>query len=155
MSFSAASPHPYHHGATRPTGVVGAQRIALVQRRDERGPLAVLGQDEAPLPFVPKRVFITYEANERSRGAHAHRICEQILICVSGSVRVRVRDGVSEEVVELSSPAEGLYVGQMVWAEEFEHSLNAVILVLASHAYDEGDYVRDPAVWRAELRAMK
>lgn len=140
-----------HKGSTRPTAVSGVSIITLVQRCDARGPLAILGQDEAPLPFVPSRIFFTYKANEHARGAHAHRVCEQILICTSGRLEVLVSDGKSEEVISLTGPEQGLHIGPMVWAEQFDHLPDTVLLVLASHPYDENDYIRRSEQWRREL----
>lgn len=141
------------HGSTQSTSVRGVKRIQLVSRRDHRGPLAVLGQDEAPMPFIPQRFFFTYEANEHSRGAHAHRVCEQLLICTYGSLKVRVSDGVTEAVLDLSGPQNAIYIGPMVWAEQFGHTPGAVLMVMASHPYDEADYIRNHADWLAELNA--
>ena len=141
-----------HDGATVPSVVRGVARIALLQRCDHRGPLAVLGQDDAPLPFAPARVFITYDGNDASRGAHAHIACEQVLICVSGKVSVLVRDGENVETIELSSPKDAVHIGPMVWAEEFDHSPGAVLVVLASHPYDEADYIRNMDAWLAAVK---
>jgi dTDP-4-dehydrorhamnose 3,5-epimerase-like enzyme len=77
------------------------------------------------------------------RGAHAHRECEQFLICVHGSVRVAVDDGENRAEVTLSDPTEGIYVPPLVWASQFRYSPDAVLLVLASHPYDAADYIRD------------
>lgn len=139
-----------HDGATTPTKVKGVSRIKLLHRCDHRGPLAVLGQDGAPLPFVPQRIFLTYDPNENSRGAHAHRRCQQVLLCTSGSIKVKVHDGIHEEVITLDSPREALWLGPMIWAEEFNHSQGAVLLVLASDPYDESDYIRDFNNWMQE-----
>jgi UDP-2-acetamido-3-amino-2,3-dideoxy-glucuronate N-acetyltransferase len=138
-------------GETKPAAVNGVKLIKLVQRGDERGDLAVLGQGDAPLPFVPARLFLTYRSNELSRGSHAHRECEQLLICVTGRVRVLVDDGIHQEVIALTNPSEAVYIGPMVWAEESDHSPDAVILVLASHPYEEADYIRDHAAWQQAL----
>jgi UDP-2-acetamido-3-amino-2,3-dideoxy-glucuronate N-acetyltransferase len=143
------------HGETLSSQVTGVKLIKLVQRGDHRGDLAVLGQGDAPLPFVPVRLFLTYRSNELSRGAHAHRACEQLLICVTGKVRVLVDDGVHRQVVALANPSEAVYIPPMVWAEEFEHSPDAVILVLASHPYDEADYIRDRAQWEQLITNQK
>jgi dTDP-4-dehydrorhamnose 3,5-epimerase-like enzyme len=140
-----------HHGDTQPTTILGVNLITLVQHRDARGPLAVLGQDEARLPFIPARIFFTYQANAQSRGAHAHRVCEQILICTAGQLKVLVRDARGVEVILLNGPEQALHLGPMVWAEQYDHQPDTVLLVLASHAYDENDYIRDVAQWRREL----
>ncbi|MGC4065913.1 MAG: WxcM-like domain-containing protein [Polyangiaceae bacterium] len=45
------------------------------------------------LPFVPKRYFVVLDVPSKEvRGEHAHRICEQLLICLRGSVSVVVDD---------------------------------------------------------------
>lgn len=146
-------PHPNlnHDGVTTPTRVKGVCHLKLLHRCDQRGPLAVLGQDGAPLPFVPKRLFLTYEANRESRGGHAHRRCQQILLCASGSVRIRVKDGINEEVFTLDSPREALWLGPMIWAEQFDHSEGTVLLVLASDPYDDADYIRKLRDWMREV----
>lgn len=138
-------------GSTLPTKVAGVNLITLVHRNDARGPLAILGQDSAPLPFNPVRIFFTYQANQHARGAHAHRACEQILICTAGRLRVLVNDGKFEEIFDLTGPERALHIGPMVWAEQFDHEPGSVLLVLASHPYDEKDYIREPSLWRQEL----
>ena len=141
----------HHRGSTLPTKVAGVNLITLVHRSDDRGPLAILGQDSAPLPFNPVRIFFTYQANQHARGAHAHRVCEQILICTAGHLRVLVNDGKSEEIFDLTGPERALHIGPMIWAEQFDHEPGSVLLVLASHPYDEKDYIRDRSLWRQEL----
>ena len=151
MQFMEALNDKTHRGSTQPTKVAGVRLITLVHRSDARGPLAILGQDSAQMPFNPVRIFFTYQANKHARGAHAHRICEQILICTSGHLRVLVNDGKTEEIFDLSGPERALHIGPMVWAEQFDHEPGSVLLVLTSHPYDEQDYIRDATTWRQEL----
>jgi hypothetical protein len=40
-------------------------------------------------------------------------------------------------------PEIGVLVPPMVWAEASGHSADSGLLVLASHGYDPGDYIRD------------
>jgi UDP-2-acetamido-3-amino-2,3-dideoxy-glucuronate N-acetyltransferase len=140
-----------HAGSYEQLSVSGVVLISLVQFRDARGPLSVLGQGTAQLPFEPKRIFFTYEANEKSRGAHAHRECSQVLICPSGKLDVTVKDGEREAKICLDAPTMALLVPPMVWAEQCNHSPGAVLMVLASHPYDESDYIRDEVAWREAL----
>ena len=53
---------------------------------DYRGSLSV-GEFSDGLPFNPQRYFIVYDAKSRSKGEHAHKKCDQFLICVKGSCR--------------------------------------------------------------------
>lgn len=96
------------------------------------------------IPFDIKRIYyITAVPNDITRGFHSHRELEQVLLCVNGSVKIRIKTPYEEEVVLLNDPSEGLYIGHMVWREMFEFSPGAVLLVLASEFYTEDDYIRD------------
>lgn len=96
------------------------------------------------LEFPLKRIYYIYDVgkNER-RGFHSHNVLEQVLIAISGKVKILVKTPYEEEIVELNNPSEGLYIGPMVWREMYDFSKGAVLLVLASHEDDESDYIRD------------
>lgn len=78
-----------------------------------------------------------------TRGFHAHKSLEQILICIHGSCKIRLDNGEEKKVVPLEKPYEGLYVSNVMWREMFDFSSDAVLMVLASELYDEADYIRD------------
>ncbi len=140
-----------HTGATTALGVGGCQLITLRQHCDHRGPLAVLGQGDAALPFIPQRLFIVHHVTGPVRGEHAHRLCHQLLICTHGSVRVRIDDGTHHATITLNQPHLALHIPPMVWAEQDLHSPDAAIVVLASHPYDTSDYLRTRQEWAAAL----
>ncbi len=95
------------------------------------------------IPFDIKRVFYLYDIpGGESRGAHAHLECHQFLIAASGSFDVMVDDGKSKKVFNLNRPYFGLHIPPGIWAEEFNFSSGGICLVLASHNYDENDYIR-------------
>lgn len=96
------------------------------------------------ISFDIKRVYYTYDVpRDIKRGFHAHKNLEQVLICVSGSVKVKCFDGKEEKIYSLNKPNEGLYIGPMVWREIYDYSENTVLMVLASELYNEDDYIRD------------
>ena len=78
-----------------------------------------------------------------SRGHHAHKKLEQILICVHGSCKVLLDNGREKEVVILDKPNEGIYISNDIWREMFDFTEDAVLMVLASELYDESDYIRN------------
>ena len=78
-----------------------------------------------------------------TRGSHAHKCLQQILICIHGSCKIRLNDGCEEQIVLLDKPYDGLYISNNMWREMFDFSPDAVLLVLASEVYDESDYIRD------------
>ena len=96
------------------------------------------------IPFEVKRVYyITKVQQGVTRGFHSHRNLHQVLICLNGSVKIRLKNPKEEEVVELNDSSVGLYIGPMIWREMFDFSEGSVLLVLASDYYDEKDYIRN------------
>lgn len=107
------------------------------------GYLVPLEQD-FNISFEVKRIFYTYNVPfESNRGSHAYCNTKQILICVSGSLKIRCFDGVDDIVYKLDTHNKALYIEPMVWRTTFDHSSDAVLLVLSSLEFDEEDYIRD------------
>jgi len=102
------------------------------------------------LPFAVKRVFWTYSTPESIvRGRHAHHRTEQILIAVAGRILVTTELPTGEiQTFRLEEPHIGLYIPPRAW-HTMQYSPGAVQLVLASHPYDEQDYIRDYQAFRA------
>lgn len=110
---------------------------------DMRGSLSVAEYDQH-IPFVPKRCFWVFDVPSREvRGEHAHKKLCQYLVCVKGSVSVVVDDGRARAEVTLDEPNRGLYIPPLVWGIQYKYSPDAVLLVLASDAYDADDYLRN------------
>lgn len=115
----------------------------LPEMRDARGGLSA-GEFPQQLPFAPQRYFLIYDVPKgQPRGEHAHKRCHQFLICVKGFCEVRVDNGTQQVSCRLDKPTLGLHLPPMTWATQFGHSVDAVLLVLASEVYDPADYVRD------------
>lgn len=101
-------------------------------------------EGKTDIPFVIKRVYyITRVDQGTTRGYHSHRKLHQVLICLNGSVKIRLKNPREEEIVELNDPAVGLYIGPFIWREMFEFTEGSVLLILASEYYDESDYIRN------------
>ena len=110
---------------------------------DDRGQLVAI-EEYKDIPFRVKRVYYMYDTGEGvTRGFHAHKSLQQILICIHGSCKIRLDDGKEKKVIPLDKPYEGLYISNAVWREMFDFSPDAVLMVLASELYDEGDYIRN------------
>jgi UDP-2-acetamido-3-amino-2,3-dideoxy-glucuronate N-acetyltransferase len=117
----------------------------LPTHRDARGTLSVAEFTEH-LPFAPRRVFFVYDVpSHHVRGEHAHRQCEQLLVCIHGSVSVVLDDGRERQEISLNAPDLGLYIPTYLWATQYRCSRDAVMAVFASHPYDPTDYIRDYA----------
>lgn len=117
--------------------------IKFESHGDNRGQLVAINENK-DISFDIKRVYYMYETTSGvTRGKHAHKSLEQILICTSGSCKVLLDDGYEKKTIVLNNPSEGLYIGSNIWREMFDFSNNAVLMVLASDFYDESDYIRD------------
>lgn len=129
--------------STRALRVAGVSLCRLVRADDLRGSL-VSGELNRHIPFEPRRFFsVMHVPSKDLRGAHAHLLCKQFLVCQAGSVAVVVDDGRTREEVVLDDPQLGLYVPPMVWSVQYRYTHDAILLVLASDPYEPQDYIRD------------
>jgi dTDP-4-dehydrorhamnose 3,5-epimerase-like enzyme len=120
------------------TGLIKFKKI-----NDKYGNLTPI-ESKIDIPFEIKRIYyITQVESEITRGYHSHRKLHQVLICVNGSAKIRIKNPKEEEVIELNDSSIGLYIGPMIWREMFDFTEGCVLLVLASEYYDEKDYIRN------------
>ena len=110
---------------------------------DERGKLVVI-EGEHDIPFEIKRVFYIYGSDPNVvRGQHANKQSEFVLVNVSGKSKVRVTDGVSEYIVELNKPMQGIYIPKMIWKDMYDFYPDSVLLVITNTHYNKEEYIRD------------
>lgn len=110
---------------------------------DRKGNLTVI-ENESSFPFDVKRVYYLYDVpGGESRGSHAHKELEQLIVAASGSFRVTIDDGVTKRSFFLNRPYQGLYVKPGLWRELDEFSSGAVCMVTASEVFQQSDYIRD------------
>jgi acetyltransferase-like isoleucine patch superfamily enzyme len=129
-----------------------AKIIRLPKFDDARGRLTVA--EHAALPFRPARFFLVDKVPPgAARGAHAHRRCHQVLISLAGSLTAIADDGRRAFAMRLDAPDVGLYLPSLLWGMQFRYSSDAVLLVLASEAFDRSDYISDYRAFLAEGRA--
>lgn len=123
--------------------VPGVELLSLRVAADMRGKLTV-AQAGAGLPFIPQRIFMVHDVPSReTRGEHAHRECHQLLICVQGQCVAVADNGTVRQEFVLDANNKALYMPPRIWGTQYRYSVDAVLLVLASHPYDPADYVRD------------
>ncbi|MEL1240093.1 sugar 3,4-ketoisomerase [Flavobacterium flavipallidum] len=123
--------------------VYNCDLIQLRKIKDRSGNITPV-ENSADIPFDVNRVFYLYDIpGGESRGAHAHKECHQFLIAASGAFEVLLDDGKVKRQVLLNRPDIGLHIPPGIWASEVNFSSGAICLVLASHHYNETDYIRD------------
>jgi dTDP-4-dehydrorhamnose 3,5-epimerase-like enzyme len=115
---------------------------------DTRGNLSFV-EENNHVPFLIKRVYYLYDVpSGATRGGHAHKELEEIIIALSGSFDIVLDDGVEKKKFFLNRPFYGLYVPPGVWRELENFSSNSVALALVSDFYIENDYIRDYEVFK-------
>lgn len=150
--------HAFGH-LPRPARVplgVGDSSLYLMRRiTDARGALTV-GEVPTEVPFSPARYFAVFDVpSVELRGEHAHKLCQQFLICLHGSCRVLLDDGSQRCEVTLDRPDMGVFMPAMIWGTQYRYSPDAVLLVFASRPYEAEDYLRSYDDFLAELERRR
>ena len=122
---------------------------------DERGGL-ISFETGKNCPFDVKRCFYIFDTkgNDTVRGQHANKKSKFLLVVISGSCRVKIDTGTTQDDILLNNPYIALFIDNMVWKEMYEFSHNAVLMCLSNELYDENEYIRDYADYKAMINKM-
>lgn len=108
---------------------------------DNRGYLVAL-ECMGNVPFDIKRVFYIYgNRYDLPRAGHANQNNEEILVCLSGSCRVFLDDGMHRQHIILKRPDQALYIDRNVWVEIDRFSESCILMALASERYNPADQI--------------
>ena len=117
--------------------------IEIPANKDDRGILCAFEFDGV-LSFLPKRMFyVSSVPNHLDRGGHAHRKTIQVLIAISGSLKIELNDGFEKKIYVLDEIDKALVIPPLIWDRLFDFSDDAVLVCLCSTSYDRSDYVFD------------
>ncbi|MEI6679702.1 MAG: FdtA/QdtA family cupin domain-containing protein [Mariniphaga sp.] len=117
--------------------------LPLSKIHNRAGNITVV-QGKENIPFDIKRIYYLYDIpGGEDRGGHAHLELSQLIVAASGSFNVLLYDGNNKKIVTLNRPDYGLLIVPGIWREIIEFSSGGICLVLASHKYDESDYIRN------------
>ena len=115
--------------------------IEIPKINNSKGNISVIENDT--IPFDIKRVYYLFDVpSGAKRGGHAHKKLKQVLIAISGSFDVVLKNGKSKEIITLNRPDNGLLIENNIWRELENFSSGSVCLVLASEEFSEDDYIR-------------
>jgi len=135
-----------------PLGIGNAAVYLMRKVIDARGSLTV-GEVPSEVPFSPVRYFAVFGVPSiELRGEHAHKRCQQFLICLHGSCRILLDDGIQRCEVTLDRPDLGVFMPEMIWGTQYRFTSDAVMLVFASRPYEDGDYIRSYDEFLAEIK---
>ena len=122
--------------------------IELPKMLDNRGNLTFI-ESNAHIPFEIKRTYWIYDVpGGEIRGSHAFKKSQEMIIALSGSFDVVLKDGKQESKYTLNRSYEGLYVPNLIWKRIENFSTNSLALLISNIAYDEADYVRNFDVFK-------
>mgnify|MGYP003453949713 FL=1 len=125
--------------------------IDIPKINNAKGNIGVIENDT--IPFDVKRVYYLFDVpSGAKRGGHAHKKLKQVILAISGSFDVVLKDGKSKEIVTLNRPDKGLLIKNNIWRELENFSSGSVCLVLASEEFSEDDYIRS---YKAYLSFVK
>ena len=117
--------------------------IQLPKIADPRGNLTFV-EGSNHVPFDIKRVYWIYDVpGGETRGGHAFKEQDELIISLSGSFDVVVDNGTSIEKFSLNRSYYGLYVPAGMWRHMENFSTNSLALVLASTVFNAEDYIRN------------
>jgi len=117
--------------------------IKLPKIEDPRGNLSFI-EELNQIPFKITRVYWIYDVpGGQSRGGHAFKEQQELIVALSGSFDVILDDNLGKREYSLNRSYYGLYVPNLIWRSMENFSTNSLCLILASTHYDEKDYIRD------------
>jgi dTDP-4-dehydrorhamnose 3,5-epimerase-like enzyme len=117
--------------------------IQLPKLLDPRGNLSFI-EENHHIPFKIERTYWIYDVpGGETRGGHAYKTLQEMVVALSGSFDVVLHDGREERRFHLNRSYYGLYVPSMYWRSMENFSTNSVALVMANEVYDEKQYIRD------------
>ena len=124
--------------------------LELPKILDKRGNLTFL-ENMNQIPFEIKRVYWTYDVpGGETRGGHAFWTQEEIIIAISGSFDVVVKDKSGDtKIYHLNRSYKGLYLPAMTWKHLENFSTNSLSLHICSGNFSESDYIRDYDVYKS------
>jgi dTDP-4-dehydrorhamnose 3,5-epimerase-like enzyme len=117
--------------------------IHFPKKEDPRGNLTFI-QEKQEIPFEIERVYWIYDVpGGQVRGGHAFKKQKEVIVALSGSFDVLVKDGNTEQIFSLNRSYVGLYIPNGLWRQMENFSTNAVAMVLSSTKFLEDDYIRN------------
>ena len=94
--------------------------------------------------FKIRRLFILYGKKNDIRGDHAHKICSQISIPISGKIKLEIfNKKIKKEMILSLKRKQGVIVGPLNWCTIRFLENSSSIMVLCNYKFLEKEYIRN------------
>jgi len=111
---------------------------------DVNGNLSVIELESFPFQINSVRYLYNFADNDGENGnGYSHKNSQQLIIALSGSFDVLLKDGENEKTIYLNRPNSGLLISPGIWSALQNISSGAVCLLLSSSIFNEADFQRD------------
>ena len=93
--------------------------------------------------FNSQRSFAVFANEKDERGKHAHKKCNQLLICLKGEICINIYGKNYNDKFLIDHPNKGILIPPSFWSTQIFLKNDSIMLVICDMLYDEKDYIRD------------
>ena len=116
--------------------------ISLQNIKSDKGEMSIL-DNSLNCPFKISRVFNIKSRGGNIRGNHAHKNCNQILVCLEGKIKIKCKDTRNQKSFTLDKMDKAILIPKHIWSsQEYLEDIN-VLMVACDLSYNEKDYIRN------------
>ena len=97
-------------------------------------------------PIKIKRIFFSSAKKNSFRGDHAHKLCSQLLLCVSGSIKIETIFHIKRKKTYYISRNKNyaLLLPPLVWSRIYFKSKKSLLVVICDYKYDnKNEYINN------------
>lgn len=106
-----------------------------------------------PKKFIIKRFFLLYGKKNFSRADHAHKKCWQIIIPLSGRIKIKIFNKLVKKIFYLDSKNKYyLIIPPYNWINIFFEKNDDSLLTLCNYKYDKNEYISDINLYKKIIK---
>ncbi len=119
------------------------EQFEIKNKLNDLSGLYIIEETTTAFPFKIERLYwLTNKDSSIIRGMHAHKKLNQLLVCISGQVKIQISTHNERSSLTLAKTGDALMLRPGLW-REIEIKEAGALLVVCDRKYDEADYIRD------------